>query len=239
MGTATSRRRGLAWVVATVLALSGVLLVVRALGDSGQTPPSPAPVAAASTSPSPKANGGGHVAPAAGTHKQGAGRGGVADLVSGPALPQSVPLRVTIPRLGITSGLVRLGLDSGAMEVPSDPAVAGWYALGPTPGQLGPAVIAGHVTWNLEPAVFYRLSELRAGDRVRVASRDGRTRVFRVDEVRRFAKSRFPTNAVFGTIDYAGLRLITCGGTYDSASHRYLDNVIAFARLVRVVDTAR
>jgi hypothetical protein len=239
MGTATIHRRSIAWVVATVLALSGVVLVGRALDDSRQAAPPPAPVAAASTSPAPDANHGGHAASAAGTDKQRAGRGGVADLVSGPVLPQSVPLRVTISRLGIESGLVHLGLDNGAMEVPSDPAVAGWYALGPTPGQLGPAVIAGHVTWNLEPAVFYRLSELRTGDRVKVASRDGRTRVFRVDDVRRFAKSRFPTDAVFGTIDYAGLRLITCGGTYDSGSHRYLDNVVAFARLVRVVDTAR
>jgi sortase (surface protein transpeptidase) len=142
---------------------------------------------------------------------------------------------MAIPRLGVSSDLVHLGLDSaGSMEVPGDPAVAGWYALGPTPGELGPAVIAGHVTWNLEPAVFFRLGQLQQGDRVRVVGRDGTTRVFAVRSVRRFSKSRFPTRAVFGSIDYAGLRLITCGGTYDSSSHRYLDNVVVFTRLVAV-----
>jgi hypothetical protein len=45
----------------------------------------------------------------------------------------------------------------------------------------------------------------------------------------RFSKSRFPSRAVYGPIDHAGLRL-TCGGTYDAAGHSYLDNVVVFAR---------
>ena len=68
----------------------------------------------------------------------------------------------------------------GAMEVPDDPADAGWYRLGPPPGALGPAVIAGHVTWNQVPAVFFRLSELRPGDLVEVTRADGRVAVFEV-----------------------------------------------------------
>jgi sortase (surface protein transpeptidase) len=148
-------------------------------------------------------------------------------------LPGSKPVSIAIPRLRLRSDLVRLGVDNqGAMEVPSDPAEAGWYDLGPTPGELGPAVIAGHVTWNLVPAVFFRLGDLHRGDRLRVARRDGVTGIFEVRAVRRFPKVRFPTRAVFGTIDYAGLRLITCGGTYDASTHRYLDNIVVFARLV-------
>jgi sortase (surface protein transpeptidase) len=120
------------------------------------------------------------------------------------------------------------------MQVPADPSVAGWYTRGPTPGSLGPAVIAGHVTWNLVPAVFYRLGELRPGDRVQVIRRDGQTAVFAVLKVARFAKTRFPTKQVFGGLNYAGLRLITCGGQYDVSVHRYLDNVVVFTRLVNV-----
>jgi hypothetical protein len=52
--------------------------------------------------------------------------------------------------------------------------------------------------------------------------------------VARFSKSRFPSRAVYGAIDHAGLRLITCGGTYDAARHRYLDNVVVFAKLEAV-----
>jgi Sortase domain len=162
-----------------------------------------------------------------------AGRRGTADLISGPVLPDSKPVRLTIPRLRVSSGLVDLGVDSrGAMEVPGDPAVAGWYDLGPTPGALGPAVIAGHVTWNRVPAVFFQLASLRPGDLVRVSRADHRDAVFTVRRVERFDKSHFPTRAVFGPIDHAGLRLITCGGAYDGAAHRYLDNIVVFASLV-------
>lgn len=158
---------------------------------------------------------------------------GIPDMVAGPALDSSTPVRVTVPRIDVSSPLVALGLDaSGSMEVPQDPAVAGWYALGPTPGALGPAVIAGHVTWDQAPAIFYRLASLRRGDDVDVAREDGTTAAFRVTRVASFPKTRFPTTAVFGPTGYAGLRLITCGGDYDSSAHRYLHNVVVYARLV-------
>jgi len=147
-------------------------------------------------------------------------------------LPESHPVAVSIPRIGVTSRLVDLGLDrTGALDVPRDPATAGWFSGGAAPGALGPAVIAGHVTWNGTRAVFYRLGTLRQGDTVLVSRKDGRTAVFTVTRVARFSKSRFPTEAVYGEVDHAALRLITCGGTYDQARHRYLDNVVVFARL--------
>jgi sortase (surface protein transpeptidase) len=140
---------------------------------------------------------------------------------------------VSIPRIRVASPLVRLGVDStGAMEVPADPARPGWYDLGPTPGALGPAVIAGHVTWNRSPAVFYELAKLRPGDRVVVDRADGLKAVFAVRRVTRFQKRHFQTREVFGPLNRAGLRLITCGGTYDGAAHRYLANVVVFATLV-------
>jgi hypothetical protein len=159
----------------------------------------------------------------------------VRDQITGLVLPESDPVAVSIPRLGVQSRLVHLGLDRyGVMEVPQDPDLAGWFSRGPAPGALGPAVIAGHVTWNGAPAVFHRLGTLRRGDQVTVARRDGRTAVFTVSRVARFSKSQFPSRAVYGAIDHAGLRLITCGGTYDAARHRYLDNVVVFARLEAV-----
>ncbi|HSO55039.1 MAG TPA: sortase, partial [Actinomycetes bacterium] len=77
-------------------------------------------------------------------------------------LPPSPPVRVEIPAIGVSSSLVRLGLNPDrTMEVPGDFQVAGWFTGGPQPGQLGPAVIAGHVDSRTGPAVFYRLRELR------------------------------------------------------------------------------
>jgi sortase (surface protein transpeptidase) len=159
----------------------------------------------------------------------------VRDRTKGLVLPESDPVVVSIPRIGVRSTLVKLGLDSkGAMEVPKDPAVAGWFSKGPSPGALGPAVIAGHVTWDGAPEVFYRLGTMQRGDQVSVTRKDGRTAVFTVSRVARFSKSRFPSQAVYGAIDHAGLRLITCGGTYDAARHSYLDNIVVFARLEAV-----
>lgn len=156
----------------------------------------------------------------------------VRDRVRGPVLPESDPVVVSIPRIGVRSTLVGLGLAAdGAMEVPGDPARAGWFTRGPAPGALGPAVIAGHVTWNGTPGVFHRLGKLRRGDRIVVTREDGSTAVFVVDKVARYAKARFPARTVYGAIDHAGLRLITCGGAYDSTRHRYPDNVVVFARL--------
>jgi sortase (surface protein transpeptidase) len=164
-------------------------------------------------------------------------RPGVPDKITGLVLPESDPVAVSIPRIGARSRLVELGVDpkNGEMEVPEDPAEAGWFVRGASPGALGPAVIAGHVTWDGVPSVFYRLGTLEPGDRVSVTRKDGRTAVFSVTRVAQFAKSRFPTRDVYGAIDHAGLRLVTCGGTYDRARKRYLDNVIVFARL----DTVR
>jgi hypothetical protein len=67
---------------------------------------------------------------------------------------------------------------------------------------------------------------------VTVTRKDGKTAIFTISRVARFSKERFPSRAVYGQIDHAGLRLITCGGTYDG--HKYADNVIVFARLEAV-----
>jgi hypothetical protein len=226
-----------AWV-AVLVGLLGAGLLTFAFTRPSSPPRAPSVVAdggeSARQAPQP-------LPPAAGKRSSvGGSHAGVEDLISGPVLPAAQPLSVSIPRLHVASRLVRLGVDDrGAMQVPDDPATAGWYRLGPTPGALGPAVIAGHVTWNQVPAVFFQLAKLRHGDVVKVAREDDRVAVFKVTHVTRYMKSEFPTRAVFGGIDHAGLRLITCGGEFDSSSHRYSDNVVAFATLVSAHRTER
>jgi hypothetical protein len=147
-------------------------------------------------------------------------------------LPASVPVRVTIPAIGVDSQLLDLGLNGdGTLEVPPDGAQAGWFTGAPTPGELGPAVIVGHVDWGGAPGVFFRLRELRAGDEITVSREDGSTAVFRVQRVELFPKDAFPTDAVYGDIDHAGLRVITCGGSFDHQAQSYVDNTVVFADL--------
>ncbi|HET7327485.1 MAG TPA: class F sortase [Nocardioidaceae bacterium] len=145
----------------------------------------------------------------------------------------SRPVSIAIPAIDVRSPLVRLGLNPDrTLEVPSDPAKAGWYDGSATPGAAGAAVIAGHVTWDQEPTVFFRLGALRPGQRVQVQRADGRTAVFAVTEVAQYPKDEFPTAEVYGAADRPELRLITCGGRYDSDSSNYEANVVVYAELV-------
>lgn len=147
-------------------------------------------------------------------------------------LPESRPTELSIPALGVRSPLMGLGRQAdGSMEVPPGARPAGWYVLGPTPGQVGPALIAGHVTYNGVRGVFFSLARLSPGDRIDVRRHDGRIAQFRVDSVRRYPKRTFPTRAVYGDTSRPELRLITCGGDYDAVHHRYADNVVVFAHL--------
>ena len=148
-----------------------------------------------------------------------------------PALTKSTPVRLRIPQIGVDSALMRLGLLSdGSLQVPPSGFPAGWYTGGPTPGQLGPAVIAGHVDWH-GPGVFLRLHELRPGALIVVNRADGSQLTFRVSRVATFPKDRFPTASVYGDLDHAGLRLITCGGSFDSRTGHYRDNIVVFGDL--------
>jgi hypothetical protein len=150
----------------------------------------------------------------------------------GPVLTGSPPVGLGIPRIGVHStDIVDLGFQKdGSIEVPLDPDSPGWFTPGPSPGQVGPAVIAGHVDGESGPAVFYRLGELRPGDRVTVDRQDGTTATFVIDRVETFEKDAFPTREVYGSTDRAELRLITCSGQYDD-EEGYLSNTVAFAHL--------
>jgi len=145
-------------------------------------------------------------------------------------LARSVPVRLQIAAIGVNTPLMGLGLKSdGTMEVPPSGFPAGWYVNAPTPGELGPAIIAGHIDWN-GPGVFFRLHNLVRGDQITISRADGSKPVFRVSRVAQFPKSQFPTALVYGNIDHAGLRLITCGGSFKSGS--YVDDTVVFADLV-------
>jgi hypothetical protein len=147
-------------------------------------------------------------------------------------LPAAVPVAVRAPSIGLDAALLPLGLDpAGALEVPPDGTAAGWYTGGPTPGELGPAVLAAHVDWNGAPAVFADLGSLRPGDPITVARADGSVARFAVRAVHRYAKDRFPGATVYGDLDHAGLRLVTCGGRFDGGTRSYRDNVVVYAAL--------
>jgi Sortase domain len=147
-------------------------------------------------------------------------------------LPPSPPVRLEIPAIGVCAPLVRLGLDAdGRMQVPGDFQAAGWFTGAAEPGQLGPAVIAGHVDSRTGPAVFYRLRDLRPGDQVRVVRADRRVLRFEVESLARFPKPALPADQVYGPTTAPALRLITCAGTFDHWRRSYRDNLLVSAAI--------
>jgi len=144
------------------------------------------------------------------------------------------PRHIDIRAIGISASVVSLGLGADAtMETPRKWGDTGWYEPASEPGERGPAVIAGHVDSTSGPAVFYRLRELRRGNLIRIRRADGSVVRFRVEGLERWPKATFPTRRVFGTTPVSTLRLVTCGGSFDSSTGHYVDNTIVYAARVR------
>lgn len=148
------------------------------------------------------------------------------------SLSKSQPTTLIIPKIGVNTSIINLGLKSdGTMHTPAGAEEVGWYKYSPTPGEIGPAVIVGHVDSPKGPAIFWRLRELQPGDTFTVSRHDGTTANFKVDVVKVVSQSDFPTEEVYGNIDHAGIRLITCSGIFDSNTHRYDQNLVVFASI--------
>lgn len=197
-------RRGLLRPASVFLALAVILTGCTApevASSPGPTPPPtvPAPTAA----PSPAAE---------------------------PVVRGEPPQRVRIPAIGIDVPLIDLGIaPSGQMEAPVDYDEVGWFTGGGRPGGFGPTVIAGHVDSPTGPAVFLRLEELAEGDTVEVTDVTGAVFSYTVTAVADYPKSAFPTHEVFGAVATDELRLITCGGIFDTAAASYVDNRVVYA----------
>ena len=217
----TGNHRGLVGAVVTgVLALGGAASVALVLLTQHHAPEPPL-----SAAPSPAIS----IAP---TRPPSLAR------TVGPVLPASRPLSISIPAIAVQSTLLQLGRTAtGALETPPPGPTynsAGWYKYSPTPGGLGPSVIAGHVDSAADgPSVFYRLGGLHQGDAVRISRADRTVAVFTVTAVLRYHKTAFPTALVYGNTNHAALRLITCGGPFDAATGHYVDNIIVLASLTR------
>jgi hypothetical protein len=157
----------------------------------------------------------------------------VADVAPVPARPaesQVDAVSITIPRLDLSGPLDELGVaGDGELLAPDDPARAGWYSGGVVPGDLGPAIVGGHVDSRSGPGVFFALRSLRPDDLVEITRSDGKVARFSVTRVRQVAKEQFPTAAVYGPTPRPELRLITCGGLFDRTARSYTDNVVVEA----------
>ena len=142
-----------------------------------------------------------------------------------------VPTRVRIDKLGVDASMIDLyKKEDNTLQVPEDIHITGWYTGRSVPGELGPSVVVGHVDSAAEGAgVFFRLRELEVGDLIEIDRSDGSVARFRVTDSELVLKTDFPTDKVYGSVEGSKLRLITCGGGFNSAAGSYLGNVIVYA----------
>jgi hypothetical protein len=155
------------------------------------------------------------------------------------ATARSTPVELSIPALSLSVSLSTLGLNAdGTVQVPTNVQQPGWYGLGPSPGEVGSAVILGHVDSQAGPAVFFKLSSLVAGDMVDVTLADGVTAQFKVTSASTYLKTNFPDQEVYASHGFSGLQLVTCTGVFDDQTGHYLSNAVVYTSLVALVPPA-
>jgi sortase (surface protein transpeptidase) len=203
------------WLAAAVLLVVGATTLTLGLRGSDHPLPAPAPSAAATKSAVKEAS---------------------APSMTALSAARSVPVSLHIPAIALSVSLSTLGLNAdGTVQVPTDIVQPGWFRLGPTPGQLGSAVILGHVDNTTGPGVFFLLRTLAAGDEIDVTLTDGVTARFSVNAVVMYSKPGFPADRVYASHGSSALQLVTCGGTFDHQTGSYLSNVVVYSSLVSVL----
>ncbi|MFZ0249870.1 MAG: class F sortase [Acidimicrobiales bacterium] len=146
---------------------------------------------------------------------------------------RSVPVAVRIPSINLAVWLTTLGLNAnGTVAVPTSVKVPGWFSPGPSPGQIGSAVILGHVDSYQGPGVFFQLRTLQPGDQIEVNLADGIVATFEVTSVVQYEKTAFPDQKVYGSNGSSELQLVTCGGTFDPQTGHYLSNIVVYSSFV-------
>jgi sortase (surface protein transpeptidase) len=143
-----------------------------------------------------------------------------------------VPVRLRIPALGLRTAIEPVGLRAGAMGVPTNVWHVGWFHLGPRPGDVGNAVIDGHLDSTTGPAIFRALHNLRVGDRIYVTDRAGSERGFVVTALHSYRLTDAPRARIFGPTTGRHLNLITCSGTWQAWAHLYDQRLVVYTRLL-------
>ena len=146
----------------------------------------------------------------------------------------SEPIHLIIDAITVNNPIINVGLEEdGAMEIPEDIFELGWYELGVRPGELGSAVIAGHVDSREQGmGAFFDLRFLREGDSIITLHEEGEQLSWTVYLTEQYNKPDMPMEELFrqgGTTKE--LVLITCGGQFDPTARSYEDNFVVYAIL--------
>src|SRR5258706_1234153 len=148
---------------------------------------------------------------------------------------KAAPARLSIPAIGVNAPIEGVGItSSGDLAVPAQKPWedAGWYASGPLPGELGSAVIDGHLDRpGGYPAVFWRLRDLHVGNEVVVVDTQGKTQHFRVTAIAYYPPQSAPIQEIFANQSGKYLNLITCAGDWIPSQHQTTLRLVVYTSL--------
>lgn len=161
----------------------------------------------------------------------------VAALTAAPApTPTSAadftPIWMTIPTIKVNAPVESVGMDSQGltMDLPSGAGSIAWFNLSAEPGQPGNTIVAGHVDYGRDTAVFWDLNKLQAGDYVNLFTKDGQQFIYQVDSTNWYADDAAPVDQVFGWTDAPTVTIITCGGTFNQSTRNYDKRLVVTAK---------
>lgn len=142
-----------------------------------------------------------------------------------------LPARLEIPNINVDASIEYVGITpEGEMGVPKGPVNAAWFNLGPRPGEIGSAVIAGHYGWkDNKDSVFDNLHKLVKGDKIYIEDDQGWTISFVVRESRSYDPKADSSNVFFSSDGKSHLNLVTCEGVWDGVSKSYSKRLVVFA----------
>lgn len=150
-----------------------------------------------------------------------------------PVVESPAPVALRIDALGVDMPVEPVGVqDSGAMEIPENPAVAGWYRFGRAPADPeGATVLAAHVDdreYGVGPLA--KLRDAQPGETVVVRDAGGAEVAYAVESVTYIPRAQLPVDELFARTGPRTLVVVTCGGAFDERTRSYSDNVVLVAR---------
>jgi hypothetical protein len=158
---------------------------------------------------------------------------GVGATAAPPVRTGVAPVAISIENAGVEAAIETREIVDGVMQDPTGPWVVSWYEETPMLGADGNTVMAGHVDyWDVGPAVFYNVGQLKENDLIVVTGEDGRIYTYKVQWVRTYATADAPIQDIVGPTDERALTLITCGGEFDYTNGVYLSRTVVRALYV-------
>jgi sortase A len=145
----------------------------------------------------------------------------------------SPPVRIIIPTIDVDAEVEEVGITwKGNMGTPKKFTNTGWYKYGTVPGEIGSAVIDGHVDNGFGlPGVFNHLKDLKPGDDVYVETGTAQKIHFVVSRVEKYYYKDVPLEVVFNAKDGTYLNLITCDGEWVPAEQTNDHRIVVYATL--------